>query len=409
MDLRTESRVRRSHLFWHIVFFTLSLSLLYIVVRGIGPVLTPIVAALFLSYLLDPAVSFLERRLRFPRWAGTLVLFFVVVLGFVLLFLLVIPLVVREIHTFADAVPGYASKIRAFLIPWIQRTFSVQVPSTLEDLVVKFGAELRGLAQTSLSSLGGMAGWMAKGAGSVLQAVGTILLMVVFTFYFLPKFPAILESAEDLIPRRYLAWIRETASEVNRALAAWIRGQLMVIGVLSVLYSAGLAIAGVKMAVVIGALTGCLAFIPYVGVVLGLSLALLVSLFDYSSLGQLVGVVAVFGGVQVLDGLIVTPTLVGEKVGLGTVGVIIALMLGGNLFGFTGVLLAVPTAAALVVVLRRTFTAYRASAFYKREAAGGLAGADPAGVPEPGAGGGARSAGEPDTGPAGTVPPSAAS
>jgi predicted PurR-regulated permease PerM len=177
----------------------------------------------------------------------------------------------------------------------------------------------------------------------------------------------VVRGAEELIPRRYLEWVRETARDIDRALSAWIRGQVTVMGTQALLYAVGLSIVGIKMAVLIGVLTGMLAFIPYVGVVIGLTLALLVTVLEYSGPGQLIGVVVVFGSVQALDGLFLTPYLVGGRVGLGAVGVLLALMLGGNLFGFVGVLLAVPTAAALVVVLRRVLATYKGSHFYRRE------------------------------------------
>jgi predicted PurR-regulated permease PerM len=374
----TTGRQRRSHLYWQVLFFGLVVSLLFVVLRGLGAVLTPVAAALVLSYLLDPIVTWMEKRLGWPRWVGTLVLFLTALLILGALLLLVVPLLVREIHSFAEAVPGYATRIRGTVVPWVERSFGLTVPRSLSELADGLGADMRGVASRVLAPLQGVAGTVAVGTASLIFTIATLLLVPVFTFYFLPAFPGIVRGAEDLIPRRYLAWVQETAREVDRVLAAWIRGQITVMCILTLYYSVALWVVGIKMAVLIGLLTGFLAFIPYVGVVVGVSFALLVALLEYHGPGQVVGVAVVFGLAQVVDGLFLTPVLVGERVGLGPVGVLLALMLGGHFFGFTGVLLAVPTAAALVVVLKRGVAAYRATHFYHKgpaahEAAGEFA------------------------------------
>jgi predicted PurR-regulated permease PerM len=368
MALRYKEWIRRSHTFWHLVFFSLVLVVIYVVVRGLGTVLTPVAAALVLSYLLDPVVCWMERRFRFPRWLGTLILFLVALLLLTALVLLVLPVIARELHAFAEAVPGYLQRIRDTVVPWVQNTFSVQMPTSIHDLVNQLGANMKAVATTALSPLGGVAGKVAKQTAGFFSALGTLLLIPIFTFYFLPKFPGIVKGAQELIPRRYVGWVRETALEIDRVLASWIRGQLTVIAVLAVLYSVGLSIVGIKMAVLIGLLTAMLAFIPYVGVVIGLTLALLVCLLEYTGPGQMLGVGVVFAVVQVTDGLLLTPQIVGEKTGLGPVGVLLALMVGGALFGFVGVLLAVPVAAALVVVLKRALRAYKSSLYYQKGA-----------------------------------------
>lgn len=366
MALRSLNRIRRSHQYWHLIFFALVLVLLFVALRGLGPVLSPVAAALLLSYLLDPLVTGLERRFRVARWLGSLLLFVVALLLLSVLLLVVVPIMVREIHTFAEAVPGYIAKIRTTVVPWIESNLTIKVPRSLHEITDQLGADMKTVASKVLAPLGGVAGKAMQRAAGIFSALGTLLLVPIFTFYFLPKFPAILSSAEELIPRRYANWVRATAKDVDTVLAAWVRGQLTVIAIMAVLYSVGLSIVGVKMAVLIGVLTGCLAFIPYVGVAVGVVLAVGVSLLEYTGPGQLIGVVVVFGVVQTLEGMLITPYLVGEKVGLGPVGVLLALMLGGHLFGFTGVLLAVPAAASLAVVLRKALEAYQGSLFYTK-------------------------------------------
>lgn len=368
MALKSVGRIRRSHLYWHVVFFGLICVLLFLIMRGLGQVLTPVAAALVLSYLLDPLVTFMERRWRIARWLGSLILFLVAIVLFTALVLLLLPQVVQEVHAFSEALPRYIAQIRDALVPWIERNFELTIPKSLSEMATQFGADLRGLASKVVAPLGTMAGAVMKEIRSFLTAVVTLFLIPVFTFFFLPKLPGILKGGQELIPRRYLPWVRETATEIDRAVSAWIRGQVTVVCVLALLYAAGLSIVGIKMAVLIGLLTGLLAFIPYAGVAIGMTFSLLVCILEYSGPGQIVGVALVFGVVQSMDGLFLTPYIVGERVGIGPVGVIIALMIGGTLFGFSGILLAVPTAAAAVVILKRWIAAYKDSRFYQKGA-----------------------------------------
>ncbi|MCA9668190.1 MAG: AI-2E family transporter [Myxococcales bacterium] len=365
-DLKHKAMARRSHRYFHLLFGALILLAVFAVIRGLGAVLAPVVAALVLSYLLDPIVGWLERRARLPRWAGTLVLFLLGLLVVVVVFVLVVPRIVREIGHFAAGIEVWIRKARVAAVPWIERTFGIDVPDNFGQLSDRFGADAKALLSRIAKPLGGVAGKVAQGTAGALSAVGTLVLVPVFTFYFLPKFPAIVRGASELIPRRYIGWVSDTACEIDANLSAWLRGQLTVIAILAVLYSTGLLLMKVKMAVLIGTMTAMMAFIPYVGVAIGVTVALLVCLIDYSGPGQIFGVLAVFGVVQALEGMVLTPFLVGDKVGLGPVGVLLALMIGGKVFGFVGVLLAVPTAAALVVILRRGLSAYRESRFYQQ-------------------------------------------
>lgn len=368
MGLRQQSLVRRSHRFWHVVFFAVVLGILFVVLRGLGPVLTPVAAALVLAYLLDPVVSAMDRRLRLPRWAGTLLLFVLTVLVVALGILLLAPVLVHEINAFREAVPGYVDKISDTLIPWAERTFNLNVPDNFRDLYERWGSDARNVATKVLGPLGGVAGKVVKRTAGVFSTIASLGLVPVFTFYFLPNFPQLIAGGRELIPYRYRPWVDDTAAEIDRALASWIRGQITVIICLATLYAVGLSIVGIKMAVLIGLLTGFLAFIPYVGFVIGLAFALLVCMLEYHGPGQLVGVGIVYGSVQMLDGVFLTPRIVGDKAGIGPVGVLLALMLGGHLFGFVGVLLAVPVAAASAVVIKRMLAAYRQSLFFRKGA-----------------------------------------
>ena len=372
MGLRQNTLVRRTHRYWHAAFFAAVLFSVFLVVQGLGRVLTPVVAAMILAYLLDPLVTGMEARLRLPRWLGTLVIVLVGVSAITTLLVILVPVVAREVEVFG----GTLEKLPVTVLPWIERTFHVELPHSLKDLWARFGVELRGAAGSVFGSLSGVAGNVAKGTvglfnvvGDAASALGSAGLAVVFTLYFLPHFPSLVSGARELIPFRYRRWVDGAASEINAALAAWMRGQLTVMATLAALYALGLKfVAHLEMAVLIGLLTGMLAFIPYVGFALGLVAALLVCVLRSGGpeLSQLVETVAVFGVVQVIDGLFLTPRIVGEKAGIGPVGVLVALLVGGKVFGFVGVLLAVPVSAALVILLRRGLEAYRASLFFCR-------------------------------------------
>lgn len=368
-----ERLARRSHRLWHAVFGGLVLALVFIVLRWLGPVLTPVFAALILAYLFDPVVTHLHRRLKVPRTAGTGILFVAGLLVLAAILVAVIPAMVREVRAFAEAFPGYLTRVEASFVPWVERTFGFAVPRTFGDLLARLGTDVKTLMKEVVAPLGGVAGRVASGAAGVVSAIGTAFLIPVFAFYFLPRFPEIVEGAAGLIPRRYAPWVRDTAKEIDRTLSAWIRGQLTVMALLATLYATGLSIAGVKMALFIGTLTGLLAIVPYVGVAIGFGTAMLVALLEGQGLRPVVGVLLTFGVTQAVEGLVLTPLLVGSKVGLGPVGVLIALILGGALFGFVGVLIAVPAASALVVVLRRGIAAYRESDLYRGPPPGGAA------------------------------------
>ncbi|MBW2730975.1 MAG: AI-2E family transporter [Deltaproteobacteria bacterium] len=372
MGMRQKALQRRTHRYWHVAFIAAVLTSAFFLLQGLGRVLTPVVAALLLTYLLDPPVSWMASRLALPRWLGTLVLLLVTVALLVLVLVLIIPVIAHELEVFAARL----EQLPQTLLPWIERTFGVQLPHSFKDLWAHLGGDVRHVSGDVLGSLGGVAGKVAKGTMGIFSAVGglaagigTAALIPVFTLYFLPQFPNIVGGIRNLIPFRYREWVEQTVTDIDRTLASWMRGQLTVMACLATLYALGLKfIVDLEMAVVIGLLTGLLAFIPYVGFILGMLSAFLVLLLGEGGLDttQLFKMLAVFGGVQLLDGMVLTPRIVGEKAGIGPVGVLAALLVGGKLFGFIGVLLAVPTAAALAVVVKGGIEAYKTSLLYRR-------------------------------------------
>jgi predicted PurR-regulated permease PerM len=204
------------------------------------------------------------------------------------------------------------------------------------------------------------------GTLSYVAVVLSALIVPLFALYLLIDFDRIMTRAAQLVPRRWVAPTTDVARQVHRVLGGYVRGQLTANIVLGALYSAGLRLVDIRLAVPIGVLTGMMAFVPYVGFLTGLGLAMTMAILDWHGLGTLLGVATVMLGVQVLDGTFITPKIVGRSVGLAPLEVLITMMAAATLFGFVGVLLAVPLGAVVKLLLQRATRAYLASDFYKR-------------------------------------------
>ncbi len=325
-------------------------------------VLTPIAFAFLVAYLCDPLVDRLERW-RVPRGPAT-----AVVLGGALLLmgaglLLWLPAILSEVADFGQRLPGLLEQGFEQLRGWL-RAQGVEVPDRLGDALRRVRLD-PGVAKEALAPAATLLHWLVGGTASVADAVMALLMVPVFSAYLLYDFDRIVEVLRDLLPRGHRERVVELAREVDAALAAFVRGQISVMLVLSVLYAVVYSVVGVPLAVPIGVVAGLLSFVPYVGGAVALGLALLMSLLHWSGWGQIVALLCVYGLVQALEGFLITPRLVGAKTGLSDVWVLFALMAGGELFGFLGVLLALPGAAVARVFVLRAVRAYRASELYR--------------------------------------------
>jgi predicted PurR-regulated permease PerM len=204
--------------------------------------------------------------------------------------------------------------------------------------------------------------------GVIFVVLGTLIIPI-FAIYLLGDFDRIVARASLLVPRRYAPHVTAVVGEIHATLGRYVRGQLITCLVLATLYASGLALTGIRLAVPIGLLTGMLAFIPYVGLATGTLLAVLMALLDWHSSGQLAAVVVVMASVGVLDGMVITPRIVGGSVGLKPLEVLLTMMASATLFGFLGVLLAVPIGAVLKILLHRAVEMYLGSSFYRITAA----------------------------------------
>jgi predicted PurR-regulated permease PerM len=325
----------------------------------LGPVLAPFVAAAIIGYVLNPGVDWLTER-RIPRVTAVMLIIIATFILIIALLLIVVPILRAEIPLLQQRLPSLLDKIDAILGPWLaQLGMKVQLDSAgvKQMLAEKLAAGSAELGPAFLSSLkvGGMAvmGWIA-----------TIVLVPVVLFYLLLDWHAMLARLALMVPRRWISLVTSMAVEADSLLAQYLRGQLLVMLVLATYYSVALAIAGFDVALPVGLLTGLLVFIPYIGFGIGLLLAVVAAILQFDGLQGLIAIAIIYGCGQVIEGFYLTPRLVGERIGLHPLAVIFALLAFGQLFGFVGILLALPASAILSVILKRLREHYLQSPFY---------------------------------------------
>ncbi len=355
---------RRKMIFLAVV---LVLALAY-VLRG---VLVPLFLAFLLAYALDPAVDRLEA-LRVPRPLGAILVMLGIAALCTLVLIYAIPMFVDEVTDASRTVPDKLRNLQAHVEPWVASTLHIKLPHTMNDLskVLRERVEATGTVETARTALFGTLGYV----GVALSA----LIVPVFALYLLIDFDRIVNRVEQLIPRRWAPGVGAVAKDIHKTLSGYVRGQLTANIVLAALYATGLRIVDIRLAVPIGVMTGMLAFVPYVGFTLGVIVAVGMAILDWQGLGTVIGVLAVMGGVQVIDATMITPRIVGRSVGLAPLEVILTMMAAGSLFGFLGVLLAVPLGAVAKILVQRAVKGYLASDFYNRPARPELS---PIGVP----------------------------
>ncbi len=345
--------------------FWLGLWLAFVVLLyALGPVLTPFIAAAILAYALNGGVDYLDQRHvgRFPvpRALAVVLVMLLFLSAVTALVLIVIPVLQTEIPLLLAQIPAFLVRLDKVLSPRLQEM----------GIKIKLdGSGIRALL-TQQFSAGGDEFWTTVlssariGGVRVLGWLATLILIPVVLFYLLMDWHKILRRVTEAVPRRWLEQTVGMAQEVNLLLAQYLRGQLLVMLVLAAYYSIGLTIAGFDVALPVGILTGLLVFIPYLGFGLGLILALIAAVLQFSDWSGLISVAVIYGAGQLIEGFFLTPRLVGERIGLNPLAVIFALLAFGQLFGFVGVLLALPASAVLMVAFRHLRHHYLRSSFY---------------------------------------------
>lgn len=328
--------------------------------RLFSSILTPFVVAAGLAYFLDPAVSWLAKR-GVRRAAGALLILAAAAIVIALFALLFYPVIADQAVALAANLPAY--------IATAQKDFA-QLVTNLEHRVGPgmVSAKLRDIAANQAGEIVSFAGSAASniiGSGFAVVNVLTLLVITpIVTFYFLRDWPAIVRHLDTWLPRRYEGVIRAQALEVNRILAAWLRGQAICCLVLAVVYAVGLTAIGLDFGLTIGLAAGFLSFIPYVGTLLGGITSILLSLTQTPGWDGVIKVLIVFGCGQALNDYFIQPRFLGDRVGLPAVWVIFSLFAGAAAFGFLGIMLAVPITATLGVLARFWLRRYLASPLY---------------------------------------------
>lgn len=343
--------IREQAKYWAVVA-AVSFALLWF----LGPVLLPFLVGGAIAYFLDPVADRLER-LGLSRVAATSVITILMLLIMVALVLAVIPTLISQLTALVNAAPEIAKRLQAFLVerfPELQDSTSTvrQTLAQIAGFVQSKGADL---AQTALTS-----------ALSILSAVIFIVVVPVVAFYLLLDWDNMVARIDAMIPRDHVATVRRLAREIDGVLAGFVRGQLSVCLVLGTYYSVALMLAGLQFGLIVGAIAGTITFIPYVGAIVGGVLAIGLALFQFWGDWVSIGIIAaIFAAGQFLEGNVLTPRLVGKSVGLHPVWLLFALSAFGSLFGFVGMLIAVPVAATMGVFTRFAIAQYHDSLLYR--------------------------------------------
>lgn len=329
-------------------------------------ILVPFVLGALIAYLLDPLADRLEA-IGVPR-SFAAVLLVVALLALIILFLLLFyPLILAQLNILISLVPQYLRALSEVLqeaLAWLEDRLGPEVVDR----------RLRDLATGQINTmLGWVAGAIATVLGGGVQIFNVLMVVVVtpiVTFYLLRDWPSMMAHLDSWVPRRYVATVRELAREIDRILSAWVRGQALVCVIFAVFYAVALTAAGLQLGLIVGLTAGLISFIPYVGTLTGFVISVGMALVQFSAWQDVALIAGIFMTGNIIEGYVIYPRLLGDRVELHAVWVLFALFAGGAMLGFIGVLLAVPTAAAIGVIARYWLRRYRASPLYLDEGEG---------------------------------------
>ncbi|MBT2772100.1 AI-2E family transporter [Halomonas sp. ISL-60] len=340
---------------WGVLFLVVIGGLIYL----LDAVLMPFIAGMILAYLADPLAN------RFQRWGmnrpfAVSSVFLVLLIVLVVSLLILIPLLVQQLKQLGEAIPG--------IFNWVENTLAPQVQEwTGYDLT----AELTNARETLVENWRDAGGYLAQALGQIGRSgmafaswITYVALIPVVTFYLLLDWNRLLTNIANLIPRQWADDTFRLARRCDEVLSSFLRGQLLVMLCLGIIYAVGLTLMGLNFGLLIGFVSGLVSIVPFLGFIVGLVIALVVALFQYATWWAVLGVILVFSIGQMAESVILQPKLLGDKIGLHPVAVIFAVLAGGNLFGLTGVLLALPVAAVILVLLKEVKVRYQDSELY---------------------------------------------
>lgn len=340
---------------WGVLFLVVIGGLIYL----LDAVLMPFIAGMILAYLADPLTN------QFQRWGMNRPLavssvFLVLLIVLVVSLLILIPLLVQQLKQLGEAIPG--------IFNWVENTLAPQVQVwTGYDLTI----ELTNARETLVENWRDAGGYLAQALGQIGRSgmafvswITYVALIPVVTFYLLLDWNRLLDNIANLVPRQWADDTFRLARRCDEVLSSFLRGQLLVMLCLGIIYAVGLTLMGLNFGLLIGFVSGLVSIVPFLGFIVGLAIALVVALFQYATWWAVLGVIVVFSIGQMAESVILQPKLLGDKIGLHPVAVIFAVLAGGNLFGLTGVLLALPVAAVILVLLKEVKIRYQHSDLY---------------------------------------------
>lgn len=344
------------------IFALLATGAFFLLVYLLQPILMPFLVGFVLAYLGDPLVDRFENW-KINRTLGVAIVFVLFFSMLVAALLILIPMLTREVNALVRQVPAFIEWLQKTASPFFIEQFNVDpfdfsIESIREQLTGNWqqagNIATRVFAEVTSSGFA-MVGWLMN-----------LVLIPVVAFYLMRDWDEIMVRLRELLPREMEATTVKLAKDCDEVLSAFLRGQLLIMLLLGVIYAIGLYIVGLDLALLIGMLAGLASIVPYLGFVVGILAATLAALFQFQDVIHLVYVLVVFGIGQMLEGMVLTPLLVGDRIGLHPVAVIFALLAGGQLFGFVGILLALPVAAVIMVFARYAHDRYKESHYYNR-------------------------------------------
>jgi len=325
----------------------------------LSPVLMPFLIAMLLAYMGDPLVDRLDKKI--PRSVSVLIVFLVLTLFVLTLLFILLPMVERQFSKLIDAIPKYFDWFQNVVLPWMMTNLGVT------GIEIDF-AEIKSSIKEHWSKAGGFAaglvGTVSKSGLAIIGWAVNVVLVPVLTFYILRDWDILKARVLELVPHKSRKTVIKIAVDSDSVLSAFLRGQLLVMLALGTIYSVGLWFIGLDFSLLIGMLAGIVSFVPYLGFVIGIFVASIAAMVQFQDIYMLLPVLLVFGVGQLFESFLLTPVLVGDKIGLHPVAVIFAVMAGGQLFGFFGILIALPVAAVVMVVLKHAHERYVKSQLY---------------------------------------------
>jgi len=344
------------------IFTLASTALVLLLIYLLQPILTPFLVAFILAYLGDPLVDKLEA-MRVGRTLGVVIVFLVFLVVAVMIFLVVVPVALREMAALVAQIPTFILYLQEVVSPILVERFNVD---PFDIKVDELGASLAGNWQQAGGVARLLISEVTRSSLALFAWVANFALIPVVAFYLLRDWDLLVRNLRELLPRDVEATVVSLVRECDEVLGAFLRGQLLIMFLLGCAYAMGLMAIGVDLAVLIGMVAGLASIVPYLGFAVGLTVALIAGVFQFQEVMPLVWIAVVFGVGQLLEGMVLTPLLVGDRIGLHPVAVIFAVLAGGQLFGFVGVLLALPAAAVVMVFVRYLHVQYKRSDIYEQ-------------------------------------------